>query len=63
MKKVLVLLLVIGFLVGTFAVIEELYEEHFSNEHTEFTDDSYSGDDGENPTPCGGGNGDSGLPG
>jgi hypothetical protein len=63
MKKVLVLFLVIGFLLGTFAAIEELHEENFVSEHIDFTDDDSLEDGGDNPAPCGGGNGGGGIPG
>lgn len=64
MRKILVLLLVIGFLIGTYAVAGEL-EEYSLRECMEF-----SGDDGYeeelfDPAPCGGGGsgGPPGLPG
>lgn len=55
MKKVLILLLVVGVLIGTFAIAEEISEE-ISLEHTEFSGGEELTDPGD-PTPCGGGDG------
>jgi len=55
MKKVLILLLVVGVLIGTFAIAEGVSEE-ISSEHTEFSKGEELTDPGD-PTPCGGGSG------
>jgi hypothetical protein len=57
MKKVFVLLLVIGFLLGAFAACEEVCEEN-SFQEVIFADGSSEDEPG--PTPCGGGNGSGG---
>jgi len=60
MRKIIVLLLVIGFLVGTYAVVGEL-EEYSLQECKEFSGgDGYEEELGD-PAPCGGG-GDGGPP-
>ena len=60
MRKIIVLLLVIGFLVGTYAIGE--LEEYSLQEYTEFSGgEGYEGELGD-PTPCGG-EGDGGPPG
>ena len=56
MRKVLIILLVIGFIIGTFSVVEELSEE-LSTEQVDFSDgDTPEGGAGD-PIPCGGGEG------
>ena len=55
MKKVLILLLVVGVLIGTFAVAVGMSEE-ISLEHREFSEGEELTDPGD-PTPCGGGDG------
>lgn len=55
MRKMLTLLLVVGFLVGTFAVVEEIYQEYSLQE-----DGGFSGNEGVEDNlgglvPCGGG--------
>lgn len=59
MKKVLVLIFVIGFLLGTVAAADVGEETSFDG--VDFTDDT-PGDSPDSPIPCGGGNG-SGAPG
>ena len=55
MKRILVLVLIAGLLVGAFASIGELLDEHFQD-HTNFSDESEStGDELGDPVPCGGG--------
>ena len=62
MRKILILLLVIGILVGTCAVVEDIYEEYSTGEQVDFTDESPDGPGG--PTPCGHeGAGGGGVPG
>ena len=61
MKKVLVLLLVLGILVGTIAVVEDVCE-NTSFQGLDFSDKDVG--DNDNPSPCGGhGGGDGGVPG
>ena len=64
MKKMIAFLLIAGILLlGTFSAIEEILEESSYEENLDFTDDG-SGDDFEDPAPCGGGgDGDGGIPG
>lgn len=56
MRKVLVLLLMVGILIGTVSVVEEISEEG-SNEYVEFSGDKVLGDDPGDVVPCGGGEG------
>jgi hypothetical protein len=60
MRKIIVLLLVIGFLVGTYAVIGEL-EEYSFQEHTEFSGGEGFEEGLGGSAPCGG-EGDGGPP-
>lgn len=60
MRKIVVLLLVIGFLVGTYAAIGEFEENSFQG-YTEFSGDGVTQGGFGNPAPCGGG-GDGGPP-
>ena len=54
MRKILMLLLVIGILVGTCAVVEDVCQEDSFGEQVDFTgDESPDGPGG--PAPCGGG--------
>jgi len=55
MRKLITLLLVIGVLAGTFAVVANVCEEYSFNEHTDFTDDEPTGDGIGDLAPCGGG--------
>jgi hypothetical protein len=54
MREVLVLLLIVGILLGTFAVIEGMSEEYFSVEHTVFSGNEGLEDNPGDPAPCGG---------
>ena len=54
MRKIIVLLLVIGFLAGICAIIGEL-EEYSFQEHTEFSGGEGFEEELGDPTPCGGG--------
>jgi hypothetical protein len=54
MRKVLVILLVIGFIIGTFSGVEELSEE-LSFEQTDFSDGGLPEGGIGDPAPCGGG--------
>lgn len=64
MRKVLVLLLVVGLLVGTLAVVEVISQDFSTEEHVDFTGEDGPQDNPTDPTPCGGGsNGDGGIPG
>jgi len=54
MRKVLVLLLIVGILLGTFTVIEGMSEEYFSDEHTTFSGEEGFGGSPGDPAPCGG---------
>ena len=56
MRKVLAVLLVVGLLIGICCVAADTSEEEF--DCVEFTGES--GDNGGNPSPCGGGNGNGG---
>lgn len=56
MRKVLVVLLVIGFIIGTYSVVEGLCEES-SVEQVDFSVENLSEDDLGDPIPCGGGGG------
>jgi len=58
MKKVLALLLVVGFLIGTFAVAADVCEESSFQKDVDYSGES-PGDNG-GPAPCGGGNGNGG---
>jgi hypothetical protein len=61
MRKVLVYLLVVGFLIGTFAAIEGMCQECSPQEDMGFSGDEWTGNGIDGPTPCGGG-GDGGPP-
>lgn len=50
----LICLLVAGFLVGTFAVIEGVCQEYSSQENIDYSDEGIEDGIGD-PTPCGGG--------
>ena len=64
MKKLIILLLVIGILAGTFSIVENMYEEHLSGEQVNFSSDELTGDNPGGPTPCGHeGAGGGGVPG
>ena len=54
MRKVLIILFVIGFIVGTFSVVEELCEESFV-EQMDFSDGDLSEEGIGDMIPCGGG--------
>lgn len=54
MRKLLVLLLVVGFLIGALSVVEELCEES-SLEQVDFSDGEESTNNYGDPAPCGGG--------
>ena len=56
MRKVLVILLVIGFMIGTFSVVGGLCEES-SVEYMDLSNGDLSEDDLGDPIPCGGGGG------
>ena len=60
MKRIIVLLLVIWFLVGTCAAADELEEHTFQGSMKSLGDSGY-GEELGNPAPCGGG-GDGGPP-
>lgn len=51
MKKVLILLLVVGVLIGTFAA--EVLCENSSQENVDFPSDSFTGPGYGDPAPCG----------
>ena len=57
MRKILMLLLVIGILACTCAVVEEICQEDSVGEHIDFTNDEPTGDGLGDPAPCGGGEG------
>jgi hypothetical protein len=61
MRKVLIFLLVIGFLMGTFAVVEEVYLGYSFQEDIDFSGDEEIGNGFDDIAPCGGG-GDGGSP-
>ena len=66
MRKILVLLLVIGILAGTCAAVEEICQEDSVGEQVNFTGDEPTGDGPGDPAPCGGeggGGGAGGVPG
>jgi len=52
MKKVLILLLVVGVLIGTFTAVEVLCENS-SQENVDFPSDSFAGAGYGDPAPCG----------
>lgn len=54
-QKILALLLVVGFLLGTPAAAEEVCEESSFNEDVTFSGDTFGGF--EDPSPCDGGHG------
>ena len=54
MRKILVLLLVLGLLVGTFATAEYVDKENFNQETFSFTEGFLAGSLGD-PIPCNGG--------
>ena len=56
--KVIVILLVLGLLVGMCCIAADITEEEFNS--GDYVDEPESGD---NPSPCGGGNGNGGSPG
>ena len=60
MRRALIVLLVIGMLIGTFAAIEGVSEEQSLNKHTDFSGDEGFGGDSGNPAPCGGDGGGTG---
>lgn len=63
MKKMLMLLLVVGFLAGAFSIVEALSESY---EHVDLLDIEMLEEDYDDPVPCGGGEGGGsggGLPG
>ncbi|MBU7027008.1 MAG: hypothetical protein HXS48_08700 [Theionarchaea archaeon] len=63
MRKVLALLLIVGILLGTFAVIEGI-SEISCEENVDFSDDELQGGGIGDPAPCGGGSdGGGGIPG
>jgi len=59
MRKVLVILLVIGFIIGTYSVVEGLCEES-SVEQQDFSGEDSPEDGLGDPIPCGGGGGSGG---
>ena len=60
MRKILVLLLVVGILIGTIAASEELSDECFQTD-MDFSDGELTGNEYDSPLPCdGGGSGGSG---
>jgi hypothetical protein len=59
MRKVLVILFVIGFIIGTFSVIEELCEE-LSSEQMDSLDGDVSENGAGDSVPCGEGGGSGG---
>jgi len=64
MKKVLVLLLIVGILVGTVAVVEDTCQEYSSGNLVVFTGNELTEDSPGDPSPCGGeADGGGGVPG
>lgn len=61
MRKILILLLVVGLLIGTFAVLEEMYHDYSLQECMKFSGSEGLEDGAGNPIPCGG-EGDGGPP-
>ncbi len=53
MKILITILLVIGVLIGTFAVLEDICEEYRSSEQVNFSSDELTGDNSGDPAPCG----------
>jgi len=55
MRKILVLLLVVGLLVGMIAAVEGICEEFSTGRHADFSGDEEPANEIEDPAPCGGG--------
>jgi hypothetical protein len=63
MRKVLVFLLIVGILIGTFSVVERICEEESFQRNVEFSnEDEFEGSPGD-PAPCGRGGSGGGTPG
>lgn len=60
MKKILALLLIVGFLIGISATLEEIGEESSLSDHADFSDSGDTGDTSGGSSRCGGGNGNGG---